>query len=42
MKLQINRWLFASVCLAGVSSLLAQGPGGGPPGTATWISSLMR
>jgi len=31
MKLQFNRWLFASVCLAGVSSLLAQGPGGGPP-----------
>jgi hypothetical protein len=28
MKLRINRWWFAFVCL---SSLLAQGPGGGPP-----------
>lgn len=30
MNLRINRWLFASVCLAGLSSLLAQGPGGPP------------
>ena len=31
MKLRINRRLFASVCLSGLFSLLAQGPGGGPP-----------
>ena len=30
MKMRLNRWLFASVCLAGLSSLLAQGPGGPP------------
>jgi len=30
MKMRRNRWLFASVCLAGLSSLLAQGPGGPP------------
>ena len=30
MKLRINRWLFASVCLAGLSGLLGQGPGGPP------------
>jgi hypothetical protein len=30
MKLRIHRWLFALVCLAGLSSLLAQGPGGPP------------
>ncbi len=31
MKLQRNRWLFASVCMAGLASLMAQGPAGGPP-----------
>lgn len=31
MKMQLNRWLFASVCLAGLASLMAQGPAGGPP-----------
>ena len=30
MELRINRWLFASVCFAGLSQLLAQGPGGPP------------
>jgi len=31
MKLQLNRWMLASVAWAGVAGLLAQGPGGGPP-----------
>jgi len=30
MKLRIDRWVFTSVCLAGLFNLLAQGPGGPP------------
>lgn len=30
MKLQLNRWLFASVALAGLGTLMAQEPGGWP------------
>jgi hypothetical protein len=30
MKLKIIRWVFTSVCLAGLFSLMAQGPGGPP------------